>query len=120
MSRSMGRQYRSSRIGAIKTRASADKMAHRDLGTNMKRRDLATFLGAAAAWPLAARAQQPSMPVIGFLFSGGPPNRSTLVALGKGLGEMGFVEGRNVTIELHGTAQYDQFPVLAAELVRRQ
>jgi putative ABC transport system substrate-binding protein len=86
----------------------------------MRRRDLTTFLGAAAAWPLAARAQQPSMPVVGFLFSGGPPNANTLTALAKGLGEMGFVEGRNVTIELHGTAQYDLFPALAAELVRRQ
>jgi putative ABC transport system substrate-binding protein len=76
--------------------------------------------GFAAALPLAGHAQQPSSPVIGFLNSGGMPSANTLAALRKGLGEMGFVEGRNVAFELRGTDQYDQFPVLAAELVRRQ
>ena len=86
----------------------------------MKRRNFITLLGGAAAWPLAARAQQPSNPVIGFLNSGGMPNANTLAALRKGLGEMGFVEGRNVAFELRGTDQYDQFQVMAGELVRRQ
>jgi putative ABC transport system substrate-binding protein len=86
-----------------------------------QRRDFITLLGGfAAALPLAGHAQQPSSPVIGFLNSGGMPSANTLAALRKGLGEMGFVEGRNVAFELRGTDQYDQFPVLAAELVRRQ
>jgi putative tryptophan/tyrosine transport system substrate-binding protein len=86
----------------------------------MRRRDFLGVLGGAAAWPVTAGAQQPSNPVIGFLNSGGMPNASTLAALRKGLGEMGFVEGRNVAIEARGTDQYDQFPALAADLVRRQ
>ena len=87
----------------------------------MQRREFITLLGGtAAAWPLGARAQQSSNPVIGFLNSGGMPNAITLAALRKGLGEMGFVEGRNVDIEVRGTDQYDQFPTMAAELVRRQ
>ena len=86
----------------------------------MKRRDLTTFFGAAAALPLAARAQAPPMPVVGILNSGGLPTPSGLAALRQGLAEMGFVEGRNVALELRGTAQYDQLPALAAELVRRQ
>ena len=86
----------------------------------MRRREFIALLGGVAASPLAARAQQPSNPVIGFLNSGGMPNAITLAALRKGLGEMGFVEGRNVAIEVRGTEQYDQFPVLVAELVRRQ
>jgi putative ABC transport system substrate-binding protein len=86
----------------------------------MQRREFITLLGGAAAWPFVARAQQPAMPVVGYLNSGGMPNATTLAALRKGLGEMGFVEGRNVAIEVRGTEQYDQFPVLAAELVRRQ
>ena len=86
----------------------------------MRRRDFITLLGGTVVSPLAARAQQPSNPVIGFLNSGGMPNATTLAALRKGLGEMGFVEGRNVVIEVRGTEQYDQFPVLVAELVRRQ
>ena len=86
----------------------------------MRRREFITLPGGAAAWPFVARAQQPAMPVVGFLNSGGMPNANTLAALGRGLGEMGFVEGRNMAIEVLGTEQYDQFPVLAAELVRRQ
>jgi putative tryptophan/tyrosine transport system substrate-binding protein len=89
----------------------------------VKRREFITLLGGAAVLPLlrpiAARAQQPAMPVIGFLSSGGTPNPNTLTALRKGLDEMGFVEGRNVTIEVRGAESYEQLPVLAAELVRR-
>jgi putative ABC transport system substrate-binding protein len=94
-------------------------MASEGPGLDRQRRDF-ILGGFAAALPLAGHAQQPSSPVIGFLNSGGMPSANTLAALRKGLGEMGFVEGRNVAFELRGTDQYDQFPVLAAELVRRQ
>jgi putative ABC transport system substrate-binding protein len=87
---------------------------------HMTRREVFALLGgAAAAWPLPARAQQPAMPVIGYL-GVGQPVANTLAALRKGLNEQGYVEGRNVAIEFRGTEQYDRLPALAAELVRRQ
>jgi putative ABC transport system substrate-binding protein len=89
----------------------------------MQRRDFITLLGAAAAaWPIAARAQQSVLPVIGFLSLGTPGERaSALPGFAKGLSEMGYVEGRNVAIEFR-YAQNDprRLPELAADLVRRR
>jgi putative ABC transport system substrate-binding protein len=86
----------------------------------MRRRDALSLLGGAAvSWPLRASAQQGAMPVIGLLRAGQMEERN-LTAFRTGLGELGYVEGRNVAIELHATDQYDRLPALASELVRRQ
>ena len=89
----------------------------------MKRREFITLIGGAAvAWPLAARAQQPSVPVIGYLSPTSPdaiPDR--LRAFHQGLKDTGYVAGENVAIEYRwAEGEYDRLPALALELVRRQ
>src|SRR5262245_8336875 len=87
-----------------------------------RRKFLATLGGAAAAWPLAARAQQPALPVIGLLLIRSPAESTHLIsAFRQGLNEVGYVEGRNVAIEYrYAENRYDRLPALAADLVGRK
>jgi ABC-type uncharacterized transport system substrate-binding protein len=88
----------------------------------MKRREFITLLGSAAAWPLAAQAQQSAVPVIGLVNAGSrEASLSRVTAFRKGLSETGYVEDQNVAVEYHWVSgEYDRLPALMADLVRRR
>ena len=87
----------------------------------MQRRHFMTLIAGAAVWPLAVRAQQPAMPVVAFIHGGtGVPLASYAAAFRKGLSEVGYSEGRNVSVEYHWLeGHYDRLPGLLEDLIRR-
>jgi putative tryptophan/tyrosine transport system substrate-binding protein len=87
----------------------------------LKRREFITLIGGATAWPLAARAQQSAMPIVGFMHATAGTDSDLFAAFKEGLRQTGFVDGRNVTIEFRSAeGRYDRLPAIAAELVRHQ
>jgi ABC-type uncharacterized transport system substrate-binding protein len=88
----------------------------------MRRREFITFMGAAAAWPVAARAQAPGLPVVGFLSARSPAEAvADLAAFRQGLGQTGYFEGKNLAMEYRwAEGRYDGLPAMAGELVARQ
>jgi putative ABC transport system substrate-binding protein len=88
----------------------------------MRRREFITLLGGVATWPLTVRAQQPAMPVVGFMMAGSRAAlRDEIAAFEAGLKEMGFVEGQNLALEYRFAEwQFDRFPALASDLIHRQ
>jgi putative tryptophan/tyrosine transport system substrate-binding protein len=92
------------------------------LGADMQRREFITLLGGAMGWSLAARAEQPAMPLVGFLGSGSPESDAFRVAaIRRGLNESGYVEGRNVAFEYRWAEDHNErLPALAADLVRHE
>src|SRR5262249_53154814 len=106
----------------IRPHLSARAARHRRRGDRMKRREFVSLLGGAAAWPLAARAQQGAIPIIGFVSAGGRGAlRRHITAFQEGLKELGYLEGQNVAVEYRfAEGQSARLPVLVSELIKRQ
>src|SRR5271165_4560443 len=87
----------------------------------MRRRDFITLLGGTTAWPLTARAQQKTMPVVGILAAPAPePLHDQIAAFRQGMNESGYIEGENVTVEYRwAEGQYDRLPAMANDLIAR-
>src|SRR5262249_17888137 len=113
--------HQSTNRQSARPRGAVRSAARRRRGDRVKRRKFIALIGGAAAWPLAARAQQPAMPVVGFLRSA--PLASVphfLAAFREGLKEQGFVEGRSIAMEFRSAEdQRDRLPALVADLLAR-